>query len=130
MERDDRQVPRIEAIESALETYRSVGGDTAERSVRFRRRLALGCIVGGGISIGGGSLSPSTVGLTAVGIGVGLLVCSAVIMFSERRLVTKIEQRQSARRAVLESARDAGLTVEKMIEIPPLIREFRESHRQ
>lgn len=113
----------VDTLESDMEEFRDERSDTtgAERRMRVTRAVALTGLVLGGVATLYGVVQGQPqlllpLLLLVIGIGGG------VTWYLDHRRLSSVEQ---TRTALLESARDAGLTVDKVTDIAPVVTEFR-----
>lgn len=127
----DRRADAVDTTRQALETYRRTRDhqSTIERLGPPSRRGAVAAFVGAGISGAGGAMFGSP---PAMAIGLGLLLIGLVAAGFAYRDSSRVARVERAHRRVLEAARDAGLSVEAIDEVPQAIESFvaeRESTR-
>jgi uncharacterized protein (DUF3084 family) len=106
-----------------LETYRDRQGEAtgAERRIGFTRPAALISLLGAG---GTGIVGAVTGTLSAIGLGILLLLASmvsAVLYYRANQRLTGVE---TARESALQTARDAGFEVATVDEVAPAIESF------
>lgn len=120
----------IESVEIALESLRTRRENVDSRNVvvdtRLRRGLIVGGVIGGGASVGGGALAGETTGLIAVSIGALLLGVALVMWITLRRHRTQQARIKACEREVLQTAHDAGIAVEEVVEVRPEVRRYRD----
>jgi uncharacterized protein YhaN len=116
----------VEAVETALEEYRGATAETAaaESTLRQRRLVTIGGLLGGGLAAGGGAIAGSTLAIAA---GIVLLVAGIVAWYSHRRLASQVSAADQHEQALLEAARDAGFEVDDPDAVAPAIRSFTDS---
>ncbi|GAB3705227.1 ATP-binding protein [Halorubrum pallidum] len=119
----ERRESAVDDVRTALETYRDRQDEAtgADRRIELMRPAALVSLLGAG---GAGVVGAITGTLSAVGLGVLLLLVSAicgVLYYQANQRLTGIE---TAREAALQTARDAGFDVEAVNEVAPAIESF------
>lgn len=112
----------IEAVEQAVTSFREAQSATtgATRGMRFAQYLALVALGFGGVAAILGSM---VAGLVLIGIG----SLAAVWYGLQHRAVAAAEQQ---REELLQKAKDAGLSVDEVAEIPDAIRDFRDERKR
>ncbi|WP_311172666.1 ATP-binding protein [Halobellus ordinarius] len=119
----ERRESAVDEARTALETYRERQGEAtgAERQVELTRPAALVSLLGAG---GAGVIGAITGTLLAIGLGVLLLLVSAIsggLYYRANKRLTGVE---TARESAVQTARDAGFEVETVDEVAPAIEAF------
>lgn len=119
----ERREPAIEQTRDALQAYRRQKTDTAgaDRRLRLTRLLAGGGIVGAGVLGAAGAVTASVPALALAGILVVVAIGAGLLHYRTNAAVSDVE---TAREAVLEEARDAGLDVAAIEDVGPAIERF------
>ena len=119
----ERREPAVDDARNALETYRDRQDEAtgADRRIELTKPAALVSLLGAG---GAGVVGAITGTLSAIGLGVLLLlvsVISGIVYYQANQRLTGIE---TAREGLLQTARDAGFDVEAVNEVAPAIESF------
>ena len=119
----ERRELAVDEAQTALETYRNRQGDAtgAERQIELTKPAALVSLLGAG---GAGVAGAITGALSAIGLGVLLLLVSIIsggLYYRANQRLTGVE---TSRESALQTARDAGFEVETVDEVAPAIESF------
>ena len=123
---------RIEQLETEVRSFRDRSkelhdSNRMESTARFRQRVVVAGFTGGGIAIAGGAIAGGTVGLVAMGLGLLCLAFAGGAWVSYRLLRRQVNSLELQQTELLNAGRDAGFEVDSVEEIPPMIRQYRDS---
>lgn len=119
----ERREPAVDAARERLETCRDSEDDAVAASrADLARPLAIAAVLGAGVAIAGGALATSAVALL---LGTVLLLVGASAALVHYRAMSTVAAVERAREDALRDARDAGLSVEEVAEIPAAVESFR-----
>lgn len=114
----------IDDVERTLDAYReNMDAETsADSKLAQRRALSIAGMVGAGIAAAGGAIAGTSI---APAIGLLLLFVGVGGWYLHRRLIGRLEARETRERELLRRARDAGFAVDEPAEVGPEISQYR-----